>query len=160
MTLSIKKRGMLAIEVAFGVSIAMLVVVFTTYAVARFASYGRESLDRARAVFLAEEGVELMRYLRDSSWTNMSSLQNGTPYYFSISTSTIATTPTPFLIDGKYVRTVVVYPAYRATSGDDLVASTSAVSKSVDDDTKLVTVSVSWGMSTSTVSLSSYLTNI
>jgi hypothetical protein len=113
-------------------------------------------------VLLAEEGIELMRYLRDDSWVAISSMQNGALYSLSISTTTIATTTSISLIDNTYRRTITVFPAYRATSGDDLVASTSGVSKVIDTDTKLVTVAVSWwsGGATSTMSLSSYLTNI
>lgn len=155
-----KKRGLSVVEVAFGVSIAALVVTFMTHAIIRFASAGTENLTRAQAVFIAEEGVELMRYLRDDSWANIQSLTNGTPYYLTISTTTIATSTTLSLIDGVFTRRIVSYPAYRATSGNDLVASTSAVAKSVDTDTKLITVTVSWGASSSTVSLSTYLTNL
>jgi Tfp pilus assembly protein PilV len=155
-------RGISVVEVVIGVSIAALIMVYASHAIARAASFGRENLDRARAVLLAEEGIELMRYLRDGSWVAVSSMQNGAPYSLSISTTTIATTTSISLIDNTYRRTITVFPAYRATSGDDLVASTSGVSKVTDTDTKLVTVAVSWwsGGATSTVSLSSYLTNI
>jgi len=155
-----RSRGISVIEIAIGVSIAALAVAFTAHAIARFASSGRENLNRARAALLAEEGIEVMRYLRDSSWTSLSSMTVGTPYFLNIATTTIATTTSSSLIDNTYRRTVTLYPAYRANSGEDLVASTSAVAKTIDTDTKLVTVSVSWGTPTSTVSLSTYLTNI
>jgi hypothetical protein len=137
-------------------------MVYASHAIVRAASFGRENLNQARAVLLAEEGIELMRYLRDDSFVAISSMQNGAVYGLSVSTTTIATTTMLSLIDNTYLRTVTVFPAYRATSGDDLVASTSGVSKAIDPDTKLARVSVSWrsGASTSTVSLSTYLTNI
>lgn len=148
------------IEVAIGVSIAALVVTFIGHAITRFAAHGRESVDKIEAIALAEEGIEVMRYLRDESWVSLRSMTNGAEYFLTISTTTIATTTVPALINGQFRRSIVVHPVYRATSGDDPVASTSVVSKAIDPDTKLITVTVSYGTPTTTLSLSSYLTNI
>ncbi len=156
----LRKRGISVVEVAIGVSIAALAITFTAHAITRFASSGRESAERVQAALLAEEGVELMRYLRDDSWTNLESMTNGTAYYLTVSTTTISTSTTPSLIEGKYTRTITTSAVYRATAGKDIVASTSGVAKSVDSHTKLVTVDVTWGTPVSTVSLATYLTNI
>lgn len=152
-----RHRGISIIEVVLGVSIAAVTIAFMSHAVVRYASVGTENLERARAVFLAEESIELMRYLRDDSWTNISSLTNGTKYYLSLSTTTIATTTVPSLIDTVYTRTITTSAVYRATSGDDIVASTSGASKAIDVNTKLITATVTWGRSSSTVSLSEYM---
>lgn len=154
-----KQKGFSVVEVAIGVAIAALTVAFITHAVVRYASTGSENLNRARAIFLAEEGIEIMRYLRDDSWTNMSSLTNGTKYYLLLSTTTVATTTTASLIDTMFTRTITTQAVYRATSGDDIVASTSGVSKAIDINTKLVTATVTWGTATATVSISEYLAN-
>lgn len=153
------RRGVSIVEVILGVSIAALAIAFMSHTIVRYASVGTETLDRTRAVFLAEEGLELMRYLHDDSWTNMSSLTTGTSYYLTISTTTIATSTTPTLIDGTYTRTITTSPVYRATASDDIVASTSAVSKALDPDTVLVTAIVLWGTPTTTVRLSEYLSH-
>lgn len=150
-------RGVSIVEVVIGVSIAALAIAFMSHTIVRYASVGTETLDRTRAVFLAEEGLELVRYLHDDSWTNMSSLTSGTSYYLTISTTTIATTTVPALIDGQYTRTITTSPVYRATANDDIVASTSAASKALDPDTVLVTATVLWGTPTTTVRLSEYL---
>lgn len=152
-------RGVSVIEVVIGVSIAALAIAFMSHTIVRYASQGTDNLDKTRAVLLAEEGLELMRYLHDDSWTNISSLTNGTSYYLSISTTTIATTTTPNIVDGQYTRTITTSPVYRATSGDDIVASTSGVSKALDPDTVFVTATVAWGTPTSTVRLSEYLSH-
>lgn len=152
-----RQRGLSVVEVAIGVSIAAVTIAFMTHAIVRYASAGTENLDRTRAVFLAEEGLELARYLKDDSWTNMSSLANGTAYYFVISTTTIGTTTSSSVINGTYTRTITAWPVYRATSGDDIVASTSGVAKAIDANTKLITARVTWG--TASVSMSEYVAN-
>lgn len=154
-----RQKGFSVVEIAIGVSIAALTITFMSHAVVRYASQGSETLERTRAIFLAEEGVELMRYLHDDSWTNLSSLTNGTKYYLSLSTTTVATTTSATLIDGVFTRAITTSAVYRATSGDDIVASTSGVAKAVDVNTKLVTVTVTWGSATSSASLSEYLAN-
>ncbi len=156
---STTRKGFSIVEIAIGVSIAALTIAFMSHAVVRFASQGSENLERTRAILLAEEGVELMRYLHDDSWTNLSSLTTGTKYYLLLSTTTVATTTTSSLIDGVYTRTITTGDVYRATSGDDIVASTSGVSKAIDTNTKLVTATVTWGTATSSVSMSEYLAN-
>ena len=156
----IRIQGFSSVEVAIGVSIAALTVTFMMHTVVKLVTFGTDNLDRARAVLLAEEGIELMRFLRDSSWTNISSLSNGTRYDLLIATTTIATTTNSVPINTIYTRSITTSSVYRATAGSDIVASTSGVAKAIDTNTVLVTVSVSWGTPTSTVSLSSYLTNI
>src|SRR3989338_2385750 len=48
-----------------------------------------QSLEKIRANFLAEEGLEAMRFLRDKSWnTNLANLSVGTNYYINFSTTT------------------------------------------------------------------------
>jgi Tfp pilus assembly protein PilV len=153
-------RGFTALEAVIGVTLVSLVLVYASHAIARSAVVGREEIQRTQAVLLAEEGLEVIQHIRDISYTSLSSMTAGTAYYLTISTTSLATTTTASLVDGTFRRTVQVFPAYRATSGDDLVASTSPVSKSIDPHTMLVTATVTWGTPTSTVSISRYLMNL
>jgi Tfp pilus assembly protein PilV len=153
-------EGFTALEAVIGVTLVSLVLVYASHAIARSAIAGREEIQRTQAVLLAEEGLEVMQHIRDISYTSLSSMTPGTAYYLTISTTSLATTTTMSLVDSTFRRTVRVFPAYRATSGDDIVASTSPVSKSIDPHTMLVTATVSWGTPTSTVSISRYLMNL
>ena len=93
-----------------------------------------------KAVYLAEEGIENIRFLRDVSWsTNISGLT-------SLSTT----------IDNFY-RTVTLSEVNR-DANSDIVSSGGTV----DINTKLVVSSVSWwnGVSTTTKSISTYITNL
>jgi len=56
--LGARSKGVSAIEAVVGVSIAAMVVLFTTNAIVLFVSEGLKTADRTRALFLAEEGLE------------------------------------------------------------------------------------------------------
>ncbi len=85
-----------------------------------------------------------MRYFRDHSWTNISSLSTSQDYYLvftqgnpaSWATSTIASAP----IGGVYTRKVNVFDVYRSSSTDDIVSSGGVV----DSNIRRIRVTISW----------------
>lgn len=116
-----------------------------------------ENLNTAKASFLAEEGFEAIRILRDSSWNiNISSLTVGNSYYFEFNGVTWLSTTTNAYIDGIFERKFVLSSVYRNANGD------IADSGTLDTGARKVTVSVSWSTKngTTTRSISSYLFNI
>jgi hypothetical protein len=119
----------------------------------RFINSSHEVADETQALYLAEEGQELVRFIRDNDWTNISSLSIGVDYYLDIQTSDITTTATPEVI-GRFTRSFSLEDVER-DSDDDIVSSGS-----VDSGSRYVTVSVEWGTPVRTVSLTSILTNI
>lgn len=153
-----KKQGITAVETIIGVSLAALILAFAGQAIVQFVNTARVVSEKTKALYLAEEGHELMRFIRDESWANVGGLTNGSTYYFAVSGTSIGVTTTPQLIDG-YRRTVVLQNVYRDTTTQDIVASTTGGSVA-DTSTKYVRVDVSWGTPTSTVSLTSMLTEI
>ena len=113
-----------------------------------------------QAAYLADEGVEAVKSLRDFGWTsNINNLVIGDTYYlyFNTALSRWQATTTNTLIDGVFDRSFVLSSA-RRNSSDDLVAAGG----SIDANTRLVTVTVSWVGSnvTSTKTLNSYITNL
>jgi Flp pilus assembly pilin Flp len=152
-----EERGVTAIEVAIGVSIAALVLIFATNTLMLFMNVGRTASEKTKAVYLAEEGIELLKFRRDDGWSNISTLSANTTYYFSVSPTTITVTPTPQVVDG-YTRSFRISNVYR-NSSDDIVASTTSGAVA-DTSSKYVTVSVAWGAPTTTISLSSIITDI
>jgi len=151
-------RGVTAIEVVIGVSIAALILVFTMYAIMLFVNAGRTVSEKTEAVYLAEEALELIRFVRDGAWSNISSLTNNTTYYLDITGGAITVTNTPEVIDG-FRRSFIISNVYRNAVTNDIVASTTGGSVA-DSSSKYVTATVSWGVSTSTISLTSILTNL
>ncbi len=109
-----------------------------------------------RAGFLMEEGIEVAKFFRDTSWTNISGFTPGATYFLLWNGSTWATTTTNTFIDGMFERKLVIDNIYR-DSNDDIVSSGGTL----DIGTKKATVSVSWSErgATTTKNVSTYLTN-
>lgn len=119
------------------------------------------SLEKIRANFLAEEGLEAMRFLRDKSWDiNLSSLSQDTNYYVNFSTSTLQwsiNSTSISYVDSLFDRKVTVENVSR-DSNDNIVLSGGTN----DPDSKKIIVTVSWQErgATSTVQLGTFLSDI
>ena len=109
------------------------------------------------AVSLAKEGMEAVRSLRDESWTNIASLSTGTTYYpkIDIDKWTLVLVD-PGLVNGLYTRTVVIDSVGRDVINADIVPSGT-----LDDNTKRITVTVTWkeNQKTEDVTIETYITN-
>lgn len=105
------------------------------------------------AGLLLEEGMEAMRLVRDSGWSNISDLSTTTSYYLTWNGLGWATSTTPTLIDGIFDRTVSVSPVYR--DGNDDIAESGVL----DAEMRKVTVLVAWASkgATTTKQVSSFL---
>lgn len=151
------KKGITAVEAVVGVSIAALILTFTTHTIVRFIRTSGDSADKTQALFLAEEGLEFTRYIRDDAWGNISALTNGATNYIEVGASTITTTTTPEVI-GQFTRSFIIEPIYR-DSNDDIVPSTEP-SATADTDSKEVEAIVTWGNPAKSVSLKTIVSNL
>lgn len=147
-------RGITVVEALVGLTILSIALVFISYTITLVLNSSGIVMERTQALYLADEGHELLRHLRDENWTEISSRTNGSTYYFAVATSSIDISTTPEVIDGTFTRSVIFSEVRRNSSTDDLVTSGG----SVDAGSRLVTVTVSWG--TQSVSLESLLTNL
>lgn len=112
-----------------------------------------------KATELAEESLEVVRFLRDSSWnTNIAPLSLDTDYYLVFEGGEWQVTTTEALIDSLFERVVTLSAVYR----DDVSADIVSGGGTLDPSTLLVASSVSWsrGGATTTKSISTYVTNI
>ncbi len=112
-----------------------------------------------QATELAEESLEVMRFLRDSSWdANIVPLSLGVNYGLVLDAGTWQATTTNIWVDGTFERTVVLSAVYRDSSGD----ITSGGGGTLDPGTLLVVSNVSWWKdgATTTKSISTYLTDL
>jgi hypothetical protein len=150
-------RGITAVEVVIGVSIAALVLIFTTNAIVRFVNVGLDIADKTEALYLAEDALEILRFIRDEDWNEVGELTTGTTYYLDVSPSTVAITGTPEIV-GTYARSFVTAPVYRDNASDDIVPSGAGTY--ADADSKYVTATVSWDGGAESVSLTAILTDI
>ncbi len=151
--------GVIEILVAAAVIGTVIFSLFNVFVLADRLS--EEAGDKIRANFLAEEALEVVRYLRDRSWEdNISNLNTGTSYYLAFSGATSRWsigTSNPGLIDGLFTRTVTVENVSR-DSNDDIVLAGGTD----DPKTKKINVTVSWTErgAPQSLMLSIYLTDI
>ena len=155
---STTRRGVTSLEVVMAVSIAGVIIAYAGNVIAQFVSSARDVTSQTQALYLAEEGLELIRFIRDEDWSDITSLPLATTRYLNITATDIEPSTSPEII-GDFTRSFQVTNVYRNSSTDDIVASTTGGSVA-DPDSKYVTVSVSWDTPTTTVSLTSILTNI
>lgn len=155
-----KGFGLIEIVVASAiVSISLFALIGASHAAFRAVD---KSLMQKRAEFLAEEGVEAVKVLRDSGWsTYIDPLVSGTTYYplFNSSTNTWSlSTTNPGAIDGIFTRTIVFGDIYRRNSDQDIIDISDPSPKTIDSGTMLVTSRVTW--EAKEVKILTYVTNI
>ena len=151
------KRGITIVETLFaaalvasfmGVLSAALILYFqTSTAVPKYTA----------AVFLADEGIEAVRSIRNEGWdTEIGGLDNDVLYHLYFAEGKWNATTTEQIIDGTFTRTFVLREVERDVDGRINDAGV------VDDETRLVEVSVEWDglIGKSEVGLSAYITNI
>ncbi len=151
-------HGVSAVEVLIGVAIASLVLIFASNAIILFINSGRTVSEKTKALYLAEEGLEHVRFIRDNAWTNISGLSTNSTHYLNITGTTITTSVTPENTDG-FRRSFRVQNVYRNSTTDDIVASTTGGSVA-DTNSKYVFMTVVGGSPTTTVTLTSILSDI
>ena len=150
------QRGITLIEVAVSITIITAILVVVGFSVNAYVEARSQLLVNAKALYLAEEGYEIIRALRDDDWSTFGGLANGTTHFLSVATSTIGMGVGPEEIDSEFFRSFVLGAVYR-NSNDDVVDSTTSGAV-VDPNTRLVTVSVAGP--TGTTSLQAVLANI
>ena len=157
-----KCSGFGVVEVLIATAVISMTIfsLFYVFTLAERLSVGAG--DRIKANFLAEEGLEALRFLRDAGWKgNLSNLVAGTNYYLSFDTSLSRWSvgvSNPGSIDNLFTRRITVENVSR-NSNDDIVGSGGTN----DPNTKKFNVIVSWPASssaTSSFTLSAYLSDI
>lgn len=152
------KKGIGLIEVLIATFIFTIILGGLIVASNIYLSGARDNLYSTKAAYLAEEGIEAVKIIRDADWTNISSLLNGTDYYlyFDSGLSIWKATTTPSFIDLQYERKINLNAVNRDFEGR--IVQSGGVQ---DDRTKKLTVSISWqgkkGMITK--SITTYITD-
>ena len=142
-------EGTTLVEVLVGVSIVAIVSIFVGLSVYQFSVVRNNILDDTNKLYLAEEAYEIIRFLRDADWSNISGLTNNTSYYLQVSTTTVAVGGSYEIIDNKFNRSFLVQPVYRNNSGDIVASTTSGAS--IDTDAKHLFIYVGDNKSTTTM---------
>ena len=154
--LSNTNRGITVVEVIVAVGIVALVAVFAAVTVSQLVASRLSLLHETERVYAAEEGYEMVRFLRDSDWDTFAALDTNEAHYLDISTSTIAFTDTPEFVAPDVARRIHIDPLYRDGGGAVVASSTAGASS--DAGGRVVTVEVAGPRGTTT--LESILTNL
>lgn len=154
----VHRRGITAVEAVIGLSIAGLMLTYAAHAIVTFISSARAVTEKTQALYLAEDGLELLRFVRDNDWSNVSGLSLGTPHYLDVASTYVRATTTPETI-GDFSRSFTLRNVYRNSSTDDIVASTTSGAVA-DPDSKYVTMTVSWDGGTESVALTGILADL
>jgi prepilin-type N-terminal cleavage/methylation domain-containing protein len=150
------QSGVTLVEVITGVAIVSIILIAIGFSVQTYVETRNTLLVNLEAAYLAEEGYETIRHIRDEDWTTVSALPINTTRYLSVSTTTRAFSTTPEVIDTSYRRSFKLQSVYRNGS-DDIVAST-APGATLDSDSREVEVSVAGPNGTTT--FEAILTNL
>lgn len=70
------KRGVGVVEVLVGSAILVLVLFAFVSSLSLYSEASRDALKHTQALFLAEEGLELARAIRDEDWNNIKNLKS------------------------------------------------------------------------------------
>lgn len=97
-----------------------------------------QNTEKIQSTFLIEEGVEAVRVMRDTSWSNIASSTVGTTYYLKWRNGNWTATTTPQIVD-IFTRTIVYSNAYRDGSFNLVESGGTA-----DTNSRKATVSVAW----------------
>lgn len=150
--------GLIEIVVAVSIISATLYALIVTTRVA-FKIVSRNSA-RIQAEFLAEEAIEAVRSLRDTSWSeNISTRTSEFLYYPKFSTVTNSWTlesSSPGLIDNTFNQIIIVSDVYRDATADITAPTTPGAS--LDSGTKLVRARITWN--DELLEIPTYITNM
>ncbi|TAK57473.1 type II secretion system protein [Patescibacteria group bacterium] len=156
---STKGFGMIEVVVAIAIISIAFTALFDVYGSYLGVQFANTRI--VKASFLLEEGLEVVRLLRDTSWSsNIGNTTVGTTYYLYWTGSAWQATTTAQTVDTLYTRTLVFSNAYR-DSNDRIVSSGGTL----DPNTRGYMVTVTWPTNTSTSAttskqISSYITNM
>jgi len=130
------KDGFGLIEVVIGVAI-ISVSLFAIMSSARGAvDLNRRAISDIKGKLILEEGGEVIRFMRDSAWSNISYLSTTTTYYLATTTTGWIATTTQNKIDEIFYRSFIISDVFRG-AGDKI-----SQSGSYDSGTKKITVTV------------------
>ncbi len=155
------QKGVTLVEAMVGIAIITFVFLSLVGGYDRFLAAELDVQPTTKAFYLAEEGIEAVKSIRDNSWsTRILTLSTTTTYYlnFSTTTATWTATTTQSTIDSYFYRTLTIADLQRNSSTKDIVTSGGVY----DPDTKKITVTVSWrnANATSSKSVTTYITNL
>jgi type II secretory pathway pseudopilin PulG len=148
MTRRSAQSGVTLVEVVIGIGIISVSLVAIGLSINTYVAARSALLNNLKATYLAEEGYEIIRAVRDTNWNTIDALTANGTYYLDVSGATPAITTSPEIIDTNFRRSFVLRAIYRNGS-DDIVSSTT-VGAVIDDGSRQFDIFVSGPNGTTT----------
>lgn len=152
-----KTVGFTLVEVVIASSILLIFLIALTSAYTIYLRTAFSSVRKVQATLLAEEGLEVSKLFRDTSWTSMiATIPTGSDRYLSYSNGWSSNTTNTFV--NNIFERKIRFETISRDSSSNIVTSGGTV----DHNGRKVTVTVSWLNygATSTKSISTYITNL
>lgn len=137
MVLVNKKYGMSLVEVVIAAAIILLISAALVAGNLAYIKTASINLKTTKAIYLLEEGVEVVNYLKNQSWNNLGSV--GTNYFLFWTGSAWVATTSPIVIDQLYTRKFLTETVNRDVNQDIVT-----VGGTLDINTRKLTVTVDW----------------
>ncbi len=139
-------------------AVLSIIVIAASYVAKKSIEVSSRTIHTMEASFLLEEGVEVMRILRDSNFDNVDpAIEGYSNQYLTLVSNTWSLVDAP-QTNGIFTRIINIYPVYRDATTSDIVTSGGVL----DTGTSKITVTVSWSEGTTTLSksLTFYLSDL
>lgn len=152
------KKGITVVEVLFAAAIMASFIGFLSLAFLLYLQIATAGPKHTAGVFLADEGVEAVKSIRNKSWASeIETLNKDVSYHLYLSNDGWQATTTEQLIDGTFTRVFVLKGVERDVDGK--IVEVGGV---LDTDSLRVDVLVTWDglIGRSEIEMSSYLMNI
>ncbi|MFP4616837.1 MAG: hypothetical protein ACLFNR_01600 [Candidatus Paceibacterota bacterium] len=152
-----REKGITIVEILFSVAIVASFLGAIILAFLLYMQIATAAPQHTAAVFLADEGLEAVRSIRNRGWeSEIESLQEDTSYNLYFSEGNWHATTTEQVIEGTFVREFVLKEVSRDSEGR--IDETG----SIDDGSRRVDVVVTWDglVGESQVEVSSYIMDI
>jgi type II secretory pathway pseudopilin PulG len=135
------RKGVGLVEIIIGTTILSLVLFAFTSSLSLYSQASMDATKRVQALFLAEEGLEVVRERRDASWVSFAAVSVNVPHGISFSTATsswsFVSTPDT---TGVFTRSITFRDVFRDANGR-IVSGTGGTH---DPRTRRVEAVVSW----------------
>lgn len=152
------KKGITVVEVLFAAAIMASFIGFLSLAFLLYLQIATAGPKHTAGVFLADEGVEAVKSIRNKGWASeIETLNKDVSYHLYLSNDGWQATTTEQLIDGTFTRVFVLKGVERDVDGK--IVEVGGV---LDTDSLRVDVLVTWDglIGRSEIEMSSYLMNI
>lgn len=150
-------KGLSIVELVVAVAIITIFLSAIVFAFNSFLKLSSNNIKNVKAVYLAEETMEVMKFLKSVDWVlNIAPLNSNQDYFLNFTGDSWEIVSTENMID-EFERKFVLQDVLRDAEGKIVESGGN-----LDLGTKKLTVYISWqsGIATTTKSVSTYIANI